>query len=55
MADIDIDPFGEHESRPEEPTYEHIPLNPVTPEDQLGNQTEESKKLHSEENLKGLN
>ena len=31
MADIDIDPFGEHESRPEEPTDEHIPLNSVTP------------------------
>ena len=31
MADIDIDPFGEHESRPEEPTDEHIPLYPVTP------------------------
>ena len=31
MADIDIDPFGEHESRPEEPTDEHIPLDPVTP------------------------
>ena len=29
MADIDIDPFGEHESRPEEPTNEHIPLTPV--------------------------
>ena len=29
MADIDIDPFGEHESRPEEPTDENIPLNPV--------------------------
>ena len=28
MADIDIDPFGEHESRPEEPTDEHIPLIP---------------------------
>ena len=24
MADVDIDPFGEHESRPEEPTDEHI-------------------------------
>ena len=23
MADIDIDPFGEHESRPEEPTGEN--------------------------------
>ena len=31
MADIDIHPFGEHESRPEEPTDEHIPLDPVTP------------------------
>ena len=31
MADIDIDPFGEHESRTEEPTDEHIPLDPVTP------------------------
>ena len=31
MADIDIDPFGEHESRPEEPTDKHIPLDPVTP------------------------
>ena len=31
MADIDIDPFGEHESRTEEPTDEHIPLIPVYP------------------------
>ena len=31
MADVDIDPFREHESRPEEPTDEHIPLDPVTP------------------------
>ena len=31
MPDVDIDPFGEHESRPEEPTDEHIPLSPVTP------------------------
>ena len=30
MADIDIDPFGEHETRTEEPTDEHIPLDPVT-------------------------
>ena len=29
MADIDIDPFGEHESRPEEPTHEHVSLTPV--------------------------
>ena len=31
MADIDIDPFGEHELRTDEPTDEHIPLYPVTP------------------------
>ena len=31
MADIDIDPFGEDELRPEEPNDEHIPLNLVTP------------------------
>ena len=31
MTDIDIDPFGEHESRPEEPTDECIPFSPVTP------------------------
>ena len=29
MADVDIDPFEEHESRPEEPTDENIPLTPV--------------------------
>ena len=29
MADVDIDPFREHESRPEEPTDECIPLTPV--------------------------
>ena len=29
MADVDIDPCGEHESRPEEPTDEHISLTPV--------------------------
>ena len=28
MADVDIDPFGELESRPEEPTGENIPLTP---------------------------
>ena len=31
MADVDIDPFGEHESRPKEPMDEHILLSPVTP------------------------
>ena len=29
MADVDIDPSGEHESRTEEPTDEHIPLTPA--------------------------
>ena len=29
MADIDIDPFGEQESRPEDPTDENIPLTPL--------------------------
>ena len=31
MADVNIDPFGEHELRPGEPTDEHIPLDSVTP------------------------
>ena len=31
MADIDIYPFGEHESRTDEPMDEHIPLDLVTP------------------------
>ena len=31
MSDVDIDPFGKHESRPEEPTDENIPLDLVTP------------------------
>ena len=31
MADIDIDRFGKHELRPEEPTDENIPLDLVTP------------------------
>ena len=31
MANVDINPFGEHESRTEEPTDENIPLTPVTP------------------------
>ena len=28
MAGVDIDPFGEHKSRTEEPMDEHIPLTP---------------------------
>ena len=31
MADVDIDPFGEHGRSEEEPTDENIPLTPVTP------------------------
>ena len=31
MADVDIDPFGEHESRTEKLTDENIPLDLVTP------------------------
>ena len=31
MADVDIDPFGEHESRTDEPTDENISFDPVTP------------------------
>ena len=30
MADVDIDPFGEH-NKTEEPTDENIPLDLVTP------------------------
>ena len=29
MADVDIDPFGEHDTRPDEPTGENIPLTPA--------------------------
>ena len=31
MADVDIDPFGEHELRTDESMDEHIPLDPVIP------------------------
>ena len=46
MADIDTDPFGELESRPEDPTDENIPLTPMG-----GGSTWEptmNKKHHSE-------
>ena len=57
MADVDIDPFGEHESRTEEPTDENIPLDPVGGRWALqavqlhrpGNWNEGNKKLHLEE------
>ena len=42
MADIDIDPFREHESRTEQPTDENIPLTPVTP----GRSTWEPERKH---------
>ena len=29
MADVDINLFGDHEPRPEEPTGENIPITPV--------------------------
>ena len=29
MADVDINPFGDHESRLDEPMGENIPLDPV--------------------------
>ena len=31
MGDVNIDPFGEHESRTEEPADENVPLDLVTP------------------------
>ena len=41
MADVDIDPFGECESRPEKPTDECIPLTTVE-----GGSTWEPKREH---------
>ena len=43
MADVDIDPFGKHKSRPEEPTDEHIPLDLVTPGRSTWEQTHEQE------------
>ena len=42
MAHVDIDPFGEHKSRTDEPMDEHIPLDPVTP----GRSTWEPERKH---------
>ena len=42
MADIDIDPFGEHESRTDDHTDENIPLTLVTP----GRSTWEPEREH---------
>ena len=55
MADIDIDPFGEHELKTEEPTDENIPLDLVTPGRSSTWEPEHEQELHSEENLKELN
>ena len=43
MADVDIDPFGEHELRPGEPTDKCIPLSPVTPGVQTWEPTREQE------------
>ena len=42
MADVDIDPFGEHELRTEEPTDENVPFTPATP----GRSTWEPEREH---------
>ena len=47
MADIELDPFGEHESRSDEPTDESTPLIPGGG-GPTWNQTV-NKKRHSEE------
>ena len=51
MADVDIDPIGEHESRPEEPTDENIPPDPVTPGGGSTWEPECEQEHHLEENL----
>ena len=61
MVDIDIDSFGEHQSRPEEATDEIIPLDPVTPGGPEGtphrgrSTWEPERGDHSEESLKEPN
>ena len=56
MADVDIDPFG-NTNQDLKNQLMNIFLQIQLPQEdhQLGSQTEESKKLHSEENLKELN
>ena len=54
MAGVDTDPFGEHESRPEEPTDEIFLFLQLPQEYKLGNQ-HMNKKHHLEESLKELN
>ena len=65
MADVDINSFGEHESRPEEPTDEtflflQLPQEVLkgprsAEEDQLGNQNVNRKHHSEEESLKEPN
>ena len=49
MADVDIDPFGECESRTDESMDEHIPLDPVTP----GRSTWEPDRVEQETSFGG--
>ena len=62
IVDIDIDPFGEHDTRPEEPTGENIPLTPVgggtTWESEHEQETSfrgESQRLKLKKEVKDLN
>ena len=43
MADVDIDPFGKHELRPEEPSDECIPLDLITPGESTWEPTHEQE------------
>ena len=54
MADVDIDPFGEHD-RTEEPTDENILLSPVTPGRSSWNWNMNKKHHSEEESLKEPN
>ena len=60
MADVDIDPFGEHESKPDDNTEtgENIPFTPVgggRGRSSTWEPDEVSKKHHSEKNLREPN
>ena len=57
MAYVDIDPFGEHESRIDDNTEtgENIPFTPVGGGRSTWEPEKVSKKLHSEENLREPN
>ena len=53
MADVDIDPFGEHD-RTEEPTDENIPLDPVTPGGPKGTLPQNVNRKHHSEAVRPL-